>query len=150
MRLNHMGHAMNLQWGPLVAFATHNYADNYNYTLVALADGTAVTSCSEVSERIPEQEPLMPTLRQMHRICRLKKTNASTLSPSIRHVLASRTAGNVCPLFGVDAGIILLVSVFCFWFEAGSAWFLGAQAPPRTNLSRFRTKQKQSETPKQI
>ena len=33
-----------------------------------------------------------------------------------------------------------------FWFETGSDWFLGAQAPPRTNLNRFRTNQNQSET----
>ncbi len=40
----------------------------------------------------------------------------------------------------------ILVSDHLFWFEAGSDWFLGALAPPRTNLNRFPTKTKTTET----
>jgi len=60
MRLRHIGHAMNIQFGPLTIFTTHNYADVYNPLLRALCEGH--------DEMPMEEEPEMPTLQQMHRI----------------------------------------------------------------------------------
>ena len=60
MRLKHTGTAMNFCFGPLTAFTTHNYADNYSPE-VALLHGGGVA-------QPPTQEPVMPTLQQMHRM----------------------------------------------------------------------------------
>ena len=60
MRLKHTGDAMNQAFGPLTAFSTHNYADTYSPEIVALHGGGAPQPVA--------QEPVMPTLQQMHRM----------------------------------------------------------------------------------
>jgi hypothetical protein len=66
------------------------------------------------------------------------------------------TRSDLLPVDGKAKGWLYGVSVLdrvwfqiVFWFhivfvcfETGSDWFLGAQAPPRTNLNRFRSKNK--------
>ena len=64
MRLTHLGHAMNLLWGPLLTFATHNYADNYS-PIVHQLYNTQTPSAQEI---LGLQETTMPTLQEMHRI----------------------------------------------------------------------------------
>ena len=59
MRLRHVGHAMNIVWGPLTRFSTHNFADTYSPLVSLLHDG-------EGSLR-EDEEPEMPTLQAMHR-----------------------------------------------------------------------------------
>ena len=58
MRLRHFGHALNLNFGPLTTFSTHNYADYYSPLLNHLVDGTDVEVAGE---------PTMPTLQEMHK-----------------------------------------------------------------------------------
>lgn len=58
MRLRHFGHALNLNFGPLTTFSTHNYADYYSPLVNHLVDGTDVQVVGE---------PTMPTLQEMHR-----------------------------------------------------------------------------------
>ena len=60
MRLKHTGSAMNQSFGPLTAFSTHNYADNYSPEIAARHGGGAPQPVA--------QEPVMPTLQQMHRM----------------------------------------------------------------------------------
>ena len=60
MRLKHIGTAMNLCFGPLTAFSTHNYADNYSPEIVLLHGGGVAQPSA--------QEPVMPTLQQMRRM----------------------------------------------------------------------------------
>jgi hypothetical protein len=60
MRLKHIGSSMNQCFGPLTAFSTHNYADNYSPEIAALHGGGAPQAVA--------QEPVMPTLQQMHRM----------------------------------------------------------------------------------
>jgi len=60
MRLRHTGHGMNVLFGPLTTFSTHNFADTYNPLLRALCEGHG--------EMPREEEPVMPTLREMHRL----------------------------------------------------------------------------------
>ena len=67
MKLRHIGHAMNIVWGPLTTFSTHNYADTHSCLLKTLCEG---------SGSMPQQEePSMPTLQEMH-----KMTAASPVS----------------------------------------------------------------------
>ena len=60
MRLRHVGHAMNILWGPLTLFSTHNYADTYSPLLRLLCEGHG--------EMPQQEEPTMPTLQEMHRM----------------------------------------------------------------------------------
>jgi hypothetical protein len=68
MRLHHFGCAMNLVFGPLTVFHTHNYADNYSPEILKLQ-----TSAPPVIGFV--QNIVMPTLQQMH-----KKTASSPRS----------------------------------------------------------------------
>ena len=58
MRLRHFGHGLNLSFGPLTTFSTHNYADYYSPLVNHLVDGTDVQVTGE---------PTMPTLQDMHK-----------------------------------------------------------------------------------
>ena len=60
MRLRHTGHAMNILWGPLGTFSTHNFPDTYNPLMKLLYDGQG--------QMPEEEEPTMPTLQEMHRM----------------------------------------------------------------------------------
>ena len=60
MRLRHIGHASNILWGPLTTFSIHNFADTYSPLLRVLCEGNG---------HMPqEEEPIMPTLQEMHRM----------------------------------------------------------------------------------
>ena len=39
MKLRHIGHAMNILFGPLTTFSTHNFADTYSPLLRVLCEG---------------------------------------------------------------------------------------------------------------
>ena len=52
MRLRHIGHAMNIVFGPLTTFSAHNFADTYNPLLRVLCEGRG--------EMPKEEEPIMP------------------------------------------------------------------------------------------
>ena len=60
MRLRHIGHAMNIIFGPLTTFSTHNFADTYSPLLRVLCEGRGGMPT--------EEEPAMPTLQEMHRM----------------------------------------------------------------------------------
>ena len=60
MRLRHTGHAMNIIFGPLTTFSTHNFADTYSPLLWIL--------CERLGEMPTEEEPTLPTLQEMHRM----------------------------------------------------------------------------------
>ena len=81
MRLRHIVHAMNILFGPLTAFSTHDFADTYSPLLRVLCEGHR--------EMPQEEEPTMPTLQEMHRM-----TAASPASTAsfwlLRHELAYR------------------------------------------------------------
>ena len=69
-RLRHFGHALNVAFGPLTTFTTHNYADTQS-PLIAQLSGCdqqwrdrAVGQTSHGFLTCPE--PCMPTLKQMH------------------------------------------------------------------------------------
>ena len=68
MRLRHIGHAMNLIWGPLQLFTTCNFADTYSPLVLQLAEGHE--GGPDVSRAVDlfTQEPDMPCLRDMHRL----------------------------------------------------------------------------------
>ena len=69
MQLRHVGHAMNLLWGPLNQFSTHNFPDTYSPMMKLLHD----------AERgLPRQEePTMPTLQEMHKKCAASPASSS-------------------------------------------------------------------------
>ena len=60
MRLRHIGHAMNIVFGPFTTFSTFNFADTYSPLLRVLCEGRG--------EMPTEEEPTMPTLQAMHRM----------------------------------------------------------------------------------
>ena len=70
MQLKHIGHAMNILWGPLTTFSTHNYADTYSPLLRTLCEGYGETT--------QEEEPTMPTLQEMHRMTAASPASTAT------------------------------------------------------------------------
>ena len=64
MRLRRIGHAMNILFGPLTTFSTHNFADTYSPLLRGL--------CECNGEMPGQEEPTMPTLQEMHRMTTTK------------------------------------------------------------------------------
>ena len=87
MRLRHMGHAMNIVFGPLTSFSTHNFPDTYSHLSRALFESHG---------QMPiEEEPTMPTLQEMHRL-----TAASPASTASFWLL--RQALAFTHLYGMD------------------------------------------------
>ena len=80
-RLKHIGSAMNQCFGPLTAFGTHNYADTYSPEIVALHGGGG-------APQPVAQEPVMPTLQQMHIMTAESPTSTATqfLEFTYRHI----------------------------------------------------------------
>ena len=70
MRLRHIGHAMNIIFGPLTTFSTHNFPDTYSPLLRALCEG---------AEMPTEEEPTMPTLQEMHRMSAASPASTASL-----------------------------------------------------------------------
>ena len=75
MATRHLGFALSNHFGPLKLFYTANFADTYSPFTVLLYDGELTGSALEnarclghASVRLFENEPEMPTLRDMHRI----------------------------------------------------------------------------------
>lgn len=66
VKARHIGNAMNLMWGPLVLFVTCNFADTYHPIMLSLAHSMDGTVLSERPMRLSEEEPEMPSLRDMH------------------------------------------------------------------------------------
>ena len=71
MRLRHTGHAMNIVFGPLTTFSTHNFPDTYSPLLRALCQGHGEMSTDE--------EPTMPTLQEMHRMSAASPASTASL-----------------------------------------------------------------------
>jgi hypothetical protein len=65
MRLHHLGCAMNMVFGPLTVFHTHNYADNYSPEILRLHSSR--TPSGSVGSHHAAQTIEMPTLQEMHR-----------------------------------------------------------------------------------
>ena len=59
-RCRHLGHALNLYFGALNGFSTHNFADGYHPLLYQLADHNSIN--------LTRQAPLLPTLQTMHKL----------------------------------------------------------------------------------
>ena len=76
MRLHHFGNAMQRIFGPLTAFHTHNYADNYSPVILKLVCGGGHPVESY------RQNPAMPPLQAMH-----KNTAASPRSTATYFLL---------------------------------------------------------------
>ena len=70
-RLRHMGHNQNIIWGPLQTFSTHNFADTYCVLLNML--------CTGDFELPQDEEPVMPTLQEMHRMAAASTASTPTL-----------------------------------------------------------------------
>ena len=71
MRLRHIGHAMNILFGPLTTFSTHNFADTYSPLLRVLCEGHGSMPT--------EEEPTMPTLQEMHRMSAASPASTASL-----------------------------------------------------------------------
>jgi hypothetical protein len=71
VKLRHVGHAMNLFWGPLTLFMTANFADTYCPLVLSLFDASQTDPASRwTTQRVYllEDEPAMPTLQVMHKL----------------------------------------------------------------------------------
>ena len=66
VKARHIGNAMNLMWGPLVLFCTCNFADTYHPIMLSLGHSVDGTVLAERPVRLSDEEPEMPSLRQMH------------------------------------------------------------------------------------
>ena len=61
---------MNLLWGPLNQFSTHNFPDTYSPIMKLLHDA---------DPELPQQgEPSMPTLQDMHKTCAASPASSSS------------------------------------------------------------------------
>ena len=70
-RLRHTGHNQNIIWGPLQTFSTHNFADSYSALLKMLCTGNF--------ELPQDEEPVMPTLQEMHRMAAASPASTASL-----------------------------------------------------------------------
>ena len=59
-RLRHFGHGMNICFGPMTAFSTHNYTDTYHPLMQQMCDNPDLD--------LTQPEPAMPTLQRMHEL----------------------------------------------------------------------------------
>ena len=87
-RSRHMGHNQNIIWGPLQTFSTHNFADTYSSLLKTLCNGDF--------ELPHDEEPIMPTLQEMHRMAAASPASTASFW-LLKQELAYRH------LYGMDA-----------------------------------------------